>query len=52
MKREHAERLAVILGKSVAEGYITQEEASILIAALVADSVPKRKKPLSPKTGT
>jgi len=52
VKREHAERLAVILGKSVAERYITQEEASMLLKALVADSVPKRKKELSPKKGT
>ena len=52
MKREHAERLAVILGKSVAERYITQDEASMLIKALVADQMPKKKKSVSPKKGT
>jgi len=52
VKAEHIARLEVILNKSVQERYITQDEASMLVKALVADHVPKRKKPVSPKKGT
>jgi len=52
MKKEHADRIAVILGKSVQERYITQDEASMLTKALAADQVPKSRKRMSPKKGT